>query len=65
MNVPVNSIQEFQVSQSNMDLATELTSSGTVNITTKSGSNALHGEGFFDYRSDGTGAPIGNPASIL
>jgi len=63
-NVPVNSIQEFQVSQSNMDLATELTSSGTVNITTKSGTNTIHGEGFFNYRSDGTGAAIGDPASI-
>ena len=63
-NVPVNSIQEFQVSQSNMDIATELTSSGTVNITTKSGSNTIHGDGFFNYRSDGTGAAIGDPASI-
>jgi hypothetical protein len=63
-NVPVNSIQEFQVSQSNLDLATELTSSGTVNITTKSGTNTIHGEGFYNYRSDGTGAAIGSPASI-
>ena len=62
-NVPVNSIKEFQVSQSNLDLATELTSSGTVNITTISGTNAIHGEGFFNYRSDGTSAAIGNPAA--
>src|ERR1700752_206907 len=60
-NVPVNSIQEFQVSQSNLDLATELTSSGTVNITTKSGTNTIHGDGFINYRSDGTSAAIGNP----
>jgi hypothetical protein len=64
-NVPVNSIQEFQVSQSNLDLATELTSSGTVNITTKSGSNNVHGEGFFNYRSDGTSAAIGQPPSVF
>jgi hypothetical protein len=62
-NVPVNSIKEFQVSQSNLDLATELTSSGTVNITTLSGTNTIHGEGFFNYRSDGTSAAIGNPAA--
>ena len=62
-NVPVNSIKEFQVSQSNLDLATELTSSGTVNITTISGTNTVHGEGFFNYRSDGTSAAIGNPAA--
>lgn len=64
-NIPVNSIREFQVSQSNLDLATELTSSGTVNITTQSGTNAIHGEGFFAYRSDGTSASIGNPASVF
>jgi hypothetical protein len=64
-NIPVNSIKEFQVSQSNLDLATELTSSGTVNITTQSGTNAIHGEGFFGYRSDGTSASIGNPASVF
>ncbi len=64
-NIPVNSIKEFQVSQSNLDLATELTSSGTVNITTQSGTNAIHGEGFFAYRSDGTSASIGNPASVF
>jgi Carboxypeptidase regulatory-like domain len=62
-NVPVNSIKEFQVSQSNLDLATELTSSGTVNITTISGTNTIHGEGFFNYRSDGTSAAIGDPAA--
>jgi hypothetical protein len=62
-NVPVNSIKEFQVSQSNLDLSTELTSSGTVNITTNSGTNTVHGEGFFNYRSDGTSAAIGNPAA--
>jgi len=60
-NVPVNSIKEFQVSQSSLDLATELTSSGTVNITTRSGTNALHGDGFFNYRGDATSANTGEP----
>ena len=62
-NVPVNSIREFQVSQSSLDLSTELTSSGTVNITTISGTNAIHSEGFYNYRSDGTSAAIGDPAA--
>jgi hypothetical protein len=62
-NVPVNSIKEFQVSQSSMDISTELTSSGTVNITTNSGTNTIHSEGFFNYRSDGTSAAIGDPAA--
>lgn len=64
-NVPVNSIKEFQVSQSSLDISTELTSSGTVNITTLSGTNAMHGEGFFNYRSDGTSAKFGDPAAIF
>src|SRR5262249_41013351 len=63
--VPVNSIKEFQVSQSNLDMSTELTSSGTVNITTQSGTNAVHGEGFFNYRSDGTSAAFGDPPAIF
>jgi hypothetical protein len=62
-NIGVNSIKEFQVSQSSLDISTELTSSGTVNITTNSGTNTIHGEGFFNYRSDGTSAAIGDPAA--
>ncbi len=64
-NLGVNSIKEFQVSQSSLDISTELTSSGTVNITTNSGTNAVHGEGFFNYRSDGTSAAIGDPAAVF
>ncbi len=62
-NIGVNSIKEFQVSQSSLDISTELTSSGTVNITTNSGTNTVHGEGFYNYRSDGTSAAIGDPAA--
>ena len=64
-NIPMNSIREFQASQSTLDLGTELTSSGTLNVTTKSGTNQVHGGGFFGYRSDGTSAAIGNPSSIF
>jgi hypothetical protein len=64
-NVPINSVKEFQVSQSSLDLSTELTSSGTVNITTRTGENELHGQGFFYYRGDATSAKIGNPAAIF
>ena len=52
----MNSIQEFQVSQSTLDLGTELTSSGTINVTTKSGTNSVHGDGFYGYRDNGTSA---------
>src|SRR5260221_4137640 len=62
-NIPINSIKEFQVSQSSLDLATELTSSGTVNIATRSGANQMHGQGFFYYRGDAPSAKTGNPAA--
>jgi hypothetical protein len=46
MNIPASAIQEFQIEQSSLDLSSGMTSSGAVNITTRSGSNAYHGEGF-------------------
>src|SRR5256885_1978423 len=64
-NISVGSIKEFQVSQSSVDLSTELTSSGTVNITTRSGTNTIHGNGFFNYRGDATSAKFGNPPAIF
>jgi hypothetical protein len=45
-NIPASAIQEFQLSQSNPDLSTELTTSGAVNVTTRSGTNSVHGESF-------------------
>jgi hypothetical protein len=64
-NIPMNSIREFQASQSTLDLGTELTSSGTLNVTTKSGTNQFHWGGFFAYRGDATGAAIGNPPAVF
>lgn len=58
-NIPQSSIQEFQVSQSSMDLSTEVTSSGTVNVVTKSGTNDLHGGAYYYGRSNQTSAKIG------
>ena len=57
-NVPASAIQEFQVSQSSLDLSTELTSSGSVNVVTYSGTNDFHGQGFFYGRDDGYAARI-------
>jgi hypothetical protein len=48
MNIPASAIQEFQIEQSSLDLSSGMTSSGAVNITTRSGSNQYHGEAF-DY----------------
>src|SRR5579859_5175476 len=57
-NLPASSIQEFQVSQSSLDLSTELTSSGAVNVVTRSGSNKWHGEAFYLFRDHSVGAKI-------
>jgi hypothetical protein len=57
-NIPMSAIQEFQLESSSLDLSTELTSSGAVNVSTKSGSNSLHGEGFGFGRWHNTAARI-------
>ncbi len=57
-NVPASAIQEFQIQQSSLDLSTELTSSGSVNVTTKSGTNNYHGEGYYAFRDQSLDANL-------
>jgi len=57
-NVPASGIQEFQIQQSSLDLSTELTSSGSVNVTTKSGTNTYHGEAFYLFRDQALNANL-------
>jgi Carboxypeptidase regulatory-like domain len=57
-------IQEFQLSQSNLDLSNDLTSSGAVNVITRSGTNAYHGELFYLIRDSRWGAQIQHPQGI-
>src|ERR1700735_1421603 len=45
-NIPMSAIQEFNISRSSLDLSTEVTSSGAINLATRSGTNAFHGEAF-------------------
>src|SRR5215467_2288777 len=59
-NLPASAIQEFQVSQSSLDLSTELTSSGAVNVVTRSGTNKWHGQGFYLFRDHSVAANIAN-----
>lgn len=56
MNITNESIQEFGISQSSLDPSTDLTSSGAVNIVTRSGTNDIHGSSFFQYRSSAIAA---------
>src|SRR6202522_1864836 len=62
-NIPASAIDEFQISQSTLDLSNELTSSGAVNVTTRSGSNSFHGEGFGLFRDSVLGAALPGPPS--
>ena len=57
-NVPQGAIQEFQIEQSSLDLSTELTSSGSVNVTTKSGTNTYHGQGYYYFRDQALDANL-------
>src|SRR5215469_2798787 len=64
MNIPASSIQEFQLSQSSMDLSTELATSGSINVTTRSGSNAVHGEAFGSFRDSSLAAALPAPPGL-
>ncbi|HEX5481052.1 MAG TPA: carboxypeptidase regulatory-like domain-containing protein [Terriglobia bacterium] len=57
-NIPMSAIQEFQTEQSSLDLTTELTSSGAVNVTTRSGTNQVHGAAFYYGRWHNAAARI-------
>jgi hypothetical protein len=63
-DIPSSAIQEFQISQSSLDMSTELTSSGSVNVTTKSGTNSFHGEAFGYFRDSSLGAALPTPPGI-
>ena len=45
-NFSQESVQEFQISTFNFDLSTSVTSIGSVNIVSRTGTNAYHGAGF-------------------
>jgi len=50
MNFSQEVVQEFQLSSSNFDLSTGITSVGAVNIVTRSGGNDRRGSAYFFYR---------------
>ncbi len=54
-DIPASGIQEFSLAQSTLDLSNDLTSSGAVNVTTKSGTNSYHGEAFGFFRDSTVG----------
>lgn len=54
-DIPASGIQEFSLAQSTLDLSNDLTSSGAVNVTTKSGTNTVHGEAYGSFRDSTVG----------
>jgi hypothetical protein len=57
-SIPASAISEFQVAQSNLDLSNELTSSGALNVITKSGTNSVHGEAYGTFRDSSIAAAL-------
>ncbi len=63
-DIPASAIQEFQIAQSTLDLSNDLSTSGTVNVVTRSGTNTLHGEAFELFRSSDVGAKLPAPPGL-
>ena len=55
-NISTDAVQEFQLSRSSFDLSTSLTTTGAININTRSGSNEFHGSAFYFWRNQKIGA---------
>ncbi|HVR27820.1 MAG TPA: TonB-dependent receptor [Candidatus Polarisedimenticolia bacterium] len=58
INISLDSIQEFQVAQSSLDPATTLTSTGAVQVITRSGQNTIHGGAFYLFRNNSMAARL-------
>jgi len=65
-NVSEGSIGEFQLNRSTQDVSGDVTSTGQVLVSTRSGTNQLHGMAFYDfqdYRSGFASQTPGQPSS--
>ena len=54
-NVSSGAIDEFQLNRSTQDVSGEVTSTGQVLVSTRSGTNAFHGQGFYLFQDARTG----------
>lgn len=57
-NFSQDAVHEFQLTMSSLDVSTSLTSSGAINIISRSGSNVVHGNAFWDYYNQDMGARL-------
>jgi len=58
-NVPLGSIGEFELARSSLDISNELTSSGSITLSTRTGTNKIHGQAFGLFRDERSGAAAG------
>src|SRR5256886_1972243 len=66
VNPNLDAIQESKITLQNYDAEFGKAVAGIVTVQTKSGTNELHGSGFFDWRGDGQQArdPFKNPPGV-
>lgn len=55
MNVTTGAIDEFQLNRSTQDVSGEVTSTGQVLVSTRSGTNAFHGQAFYNFQDNRAG----------
>ncbi|HZF40461.1 MAG TPA: TonB-dependent receptor [Blastocatellia bacterium] len=65
MNFSQEVVQEFQLSSTNYDLSTGITSVGSINIVSRSGGNQFHGSGYFFFRDHNMAAYPGLKRNAL
>lgn len=54
-NTPTGAIDEFQLNRSTQDVSGEVTSTGQVLVSTRSGTNTLHGQLFYQFQDHSVG----------
>ncbi len=55
MNVPTGAIDESQINRSTQDVSGEVTSTGQVLASTRSGTNSFHGQVFYNFQDERAG----------
>jgi hypothetical protein len=66
VNPNLDAIQETKIALQNYDAEFGKAVAGVITVQTKSGTNEIHGSGFYDYRGDGQQArdPFTQPANL-
>jgi hypothetical protein len=54
-NVPEGAVNDIQINRSTQDVSGEVTSTGQVLLTTHSGTNAIHGNAFYNFQDNNVG----------